>query len=338
MKGILTDNLNADSDCIVTAVFLGLSLQSGKGLQISVDDAEKDTKLAPLEATMAKVNTALKSLNPKHTNVKAGVAPAWAKGTYITGGLKTVLNMDTIRDFTENGKVVEQYEGIGAYTGMVIVKNELKYWGSTFEHTCKTGRKFGKSIGPDLANMQREAKGNGINGYVHGMVQAIYAAAHFNSIATAKVVEVAVGTKTTKLASCFGCTTFMLANLRQPSAIHLGRAESWAPADPNSEFALKQLTGDRCTNDMKGKPAEMKKDVERLNKAWREQVAGWLSKGAELSSDLIAESHKPSWEKLQKKYKGNQMNVAADDFLDALGAYHGHDLTRINNTLADPKK
>ena len=64
----------------------------------------------------------------------------------------------------------------------------------------------------------------------------------YNSIAKAKVIEVAVG-NTIKLASCFGCTTFMIANLRQPSHIHLGRAESWAPADPGNAFAMEQLTG-----------------------------------------------------------------------------------------------
>lgn len=338
MKGILTDNLEADSDVIVTAVFLGLALQSGKGLQVSVDPTEAGKKLPDLEKTMARVNAALRSLNPKHTDVKAIKAPDHKPGKYITGGLKTVLNVETFKDFLEDGKVEEQYLGPGAYTGMVLLNNELKYWGSTFEHSVKTKRKFGKSLGSDLGAMHREANGKGVNGYVHGMIQAMYVAAHYNSIAKAKVIELAVG-NTIKLASCFGCTTFMIANLRQPSHIHLGRAESWAPADPNNDFALEQLTGHRCTNDLNAKPDEMKKDVERLNKQWQEQVSIWLSKGAELSADFIRdEAHKASWEKLQKKYKGKPMPVGADDFLDALGAYHGHDATRIDNTLADPKK
>ena len=197
----------------------------------------------------------------------------------------------------------------------------------------KAPRKFGKAIAPDLGNMHRQANGAGLNGYVHGMIQGMYVAAHYNSLASAKVVEVAVGSETTKLASCFGCTTFMLANKRQPSHIHLGRAESWAPADPSNDFALAQLTGDRCDNDMKGKPAEMKQDVERLNKAWVENVAAWLSKGADLSLEYISDTHKPSWTALQKKYMGKPMNVAADDFLDALGLYHDHDATRIDKTL-----
>ena len=81
MKGILTDNVEADSDCIVTAVFLGLAVQSGKGLQISVDPTEAKDKLPALEKTMAKVNTALKSLNPKHTDVKSVKAPDQSQGS-----------------------------------------------------------------------------------------------------------------------------------------------------------------------------------------------------------------------------------------------------------------
>ena len=330
-KGILTDNLNADSDCIVTAVFLGLAVQSGKGLQISVDPTEAKDKLPALEKTMAKVNTALKSLNPKHTDVKSVKAPDHKPGKYITGGLKTVINTDTFLDFTEGEMLKKQYTGPGAYTGMVLMDTKIKYWGSTYEYQVK-GRKFGKALPVGDSAMHREAKGAGTNGYVHGMIQACYVAAHYNSIAKAKVIEVAVG-NTIKLASCFGCTTFMIANLRQPSHIHLGRAESWAPADPGNAFAMEQLTGDRCDTDLKAKPDEMKKDVERMNKQWREQVSMWLSKGAELDVKYINETHKASWEKLQKKYKGKPMPVGADDFLDALGAYHTHDATRIDNTL-----
>ena len=86
--------------CIVTAVFLGLAVQSGKGLQISVDPTEAKDKLPALEKTMAKVNTALKSLNPKHTDVKSVKAPDHKPGKYITGGLKTVINTDTFLDLS----------------------------------------------------------------------------------------------------------------------------------------------------------------------------------------------------------------------------------------------
>jgi hypothetical protein len=46
--------------------------------------------------------------------------------------------------------------------------------------------------------------------------------------------EVAVGFETSKLASCFGCTTFMYANGAPPSFMHFGRAESWVPIPCNA--------------------------------------------------------------------------------------------------------
>lgn len=320
-----------DSDCIVTAVFLGVGLEAGKGLQISV---EEQKELPPLADLMKKINAALKSLNPKHTDVKAIIAPKWEKGSYITGGLKTVLNLDTLAEFTDDNNPKKQYVGYGAYTGMVFMKNELKYWGSTFEVTCKAPRKFGIEIKGDLTNMHKE-KGSGIKGYVHGMIQAIYVAAKFNS-ATAKTVEVAVGDKTRKLASCFGCSSFMLAVGRQPSHIHLGQAASWVPVDPNNEFALEQLSGDRCSEDLRKEKdlGQLKSDVTRLNAMWKDKVAVWLHNGAKLDPKYIADSHKESWKQLQNFAR--QVNSASSDvYLDALGAYHTQDAKRINQTLAD---
>ena len=90
---------------------------------------------------------------------------------------------------------------------MVLMDTKIKYWGSTYEYQVK-GRKFGKALPVGDSAMHREAKGAGTNGYVHGMIQACYVAAHYNSIAKAKVIEVAVG-NTIKLASCFGCTCLL---------------------------------------------------------------------------------------------------------------------------------
>jgi hypothetical protein len=59
------------------------------------------------------------------------------------------------------------------------------------------------------------------------MIQAIYESAWTGPWCTP--YEIAVGTETTKLASCFTCTLFMYANGYPPSAIHLGQGASWVP-------------------------------------------------------------------------------------------------------------
>jgi len=59
------------------------------------------------------------------------------------------------------------------------------------------------------------------------MIQAIYDSARTGPWCTP--YEIAVGTETTKLASCFTCTLFMYANGYPPSAIHLGQGASWVP-------------------------------------------------------------------------------------------------------------
>lgn len=73
-----------------------------------------------------------------------------------------------------------------------------------------------------------------IVGYTHGMIQAIYTvlANKVKGYDNTNPFEIAVGSKTTKLASCLGCTLFMYANNYIPSSMHLGASSSWAPLYP----------------------------------------------------------------------------------------------------------
>src|SRR5206468_879930 len=101
-----------------------------------------------------------------------------------------------------------------------------------------------------------------------GMIQACYAAAAsgFKGI----TIEVAAGGATKKLASCFGCTTFMLANGRMPDGIHLGEAASWAPLDPNNAWAIGKLNErflDRVGNEP-DRTAKLKEAVAYQNRKW----------------------------------------------------------------------
>ncbi|WP_434299810.1 hypothetical protein [Corallococcus exiguus] len=79
--------------------------------------------------------------------------------------------------------------------------------------------------------------------YTHGMIQAIYDV-RVNKLANdlspnkktpynpGTPYEIAVGKKTTKLASCFPCSIFMEATGHPASSTHLGRGESWSPMYP----------------------------------------------------------------------------------------------------------
>nr|BFD33553.1 hypothetical protein GTC16762_31720 [Pigmentibacter ruber] len=78
-----------------------------------------------------------------------------------------------------------------------------------------------------------------IVGYTHGMVQGIYISlAQGNE---SKPYEIAVGKKTTKLASCLGCSLFMHANGYPPSSMHLGSSASWAPMYPYHKIGKNYL-------------------------------------------------------------------------------------------------
>lgn len=80
-----------------------------------------------------------------------------------------------------------------------------------------------------------------IAGYAHGMCQAIVEANKRGPWCVAH--EHAIGLNTTKLASCFACTTFMYAAGYPPSACHIGRAESWVPPNETvSDAATAKLT------------------------------------------------------------------------------------------------
>ncbi len=72
---------------------------------------------------------------------------------------------------------------------------------------------------------------NDVAGYVHGMIQAVYDVEWHKSQPGAKSggtpYEIAVGEKTSKLASCFTCSIFMEATGYPASSTHLGKGESW---------------------------------------------------------------------------------------------------------------
>ena len=167
--------------------------------------------------------------------------------------------------------------------------------------------------------------GEDIVGYTHGMIRAIY------EIEECKLShpgrqrldyglphEVAVGKKTTKLGSCFACTTFMEANGYPASATHLGKCASWAIQYP--------VVGDS---------AHKTEAMIACNKKWSEYCSEILFLGVEAisKSNRIVDSHSSSLLALHKYlYSPQDCDAAADLILDAI-TIHEKDFQRVNRTL-----
>jgi hypothetical protein len=234
------------------------------------------------------------------------------------------------------------YLGPGAYTGMLFVDGVATYVGSTFELNALAGVKGMPIAGiPDTMDKQ----GGKNVGYCHGMIQAAYAAQ-----ATAPkgvTIEVASGKQTTKLASCFGCTTFMTANNRMPDGIHLGEGASWSPTDPGNAWAIERMN-ERFLDvvDEKGKPIDrtsvLKGAVTAMNKKWEDKCSDWLLTATNITAaEYINGDHADAWKTLVKFVGGKKQSWAGACFLNALGficddpkkGQHGDDFNRVKRTL-----
>ena len=74
-------------------------------------------------------------------------------------------------------------------------------------------------------------------GYVHGMCTAIVKSRESGPWCTP--FEMGTGKVTTKMASCFPCTTYMYNAGYPPSSTHLGRGESWVPPQDYNRLEYK---------------------------------------------------------------------------------------------------
>lgn len=171
---------------------------------------------------------------------------------------------------------------------------------------------------------RRLAKGNwpkaseGVVGYCHGMNMAIM---HCALLGEGTPYEVAVGTATTKLASCFGCTTFMYATGYPPSFIHIGKAESWVP------IPLNHIDNP----DYKGE--EQKAIIERLYQTWADTVVGYMTEGVEILASKASGPYKKFAALLRTQLKTRLNNVdKANIFLDAL-TIHKSEWARLTDIL-----
>ncbi|HFS0803663.1 TPA: hypothetical protein ACHYZ4_003453 [Pseudomonas aeruginosa] len=116
--------------------------------------------------------------------------------------------------------------------------------------------------------------------YTHGMIQAIYKA--YDLGPNCEPYEVAVGDLTKKMASCLTCAFFMYATGYQPTSIHLGRGESWAPLYfPYNVNGSADCCGVQVVWD--------------LNNAWYSKCLEWVRIGLNVLDDAhISPSHRVS--------------------------------------------
>jgi hypothetical protein len=165
-----------------------------------------------------------------------------------------------------------------------------------------------------------DPRGGNLVGYTHGMISAIYKAAQRGPWCTP--FEIAVGKKTTKLASCFTCSTFMYAAGFPPSNIHLGRGESWSPIHENAHEA----------------PPIAHATMASLNTRWRVECAQHLQLGVEiLRQNGMAAVNVTHRERLGRLYEyvaehANDVWASANLILDAV-TVHDQESARIDRTL-----
>jgi hypothetical protein len=229
------------------------------------------------------------------------------------------------------------FVGPGAYTGAVMERDGESIFSSTTQ--CIEAVNPTHRWTPDhrgiIKGAHEKARPEGFGaapagdsrkpvGYSHGMNYAMRDA--LATSPTAVPIEIASGKKTTKLASCFGCTTYMWACGFPPSATHLGSALSWHPLKASLE-----------------KDAKKQAIVESMNTRYHLQVHGYLLRGADILSKLSVSGRlykvgrdvatiAKRLKKLQEARDATAHEVGANYFLDAC-MDHKNDKVRLKNIL-----
>lgn len=192
-------------------------------------------------------------------------------------------------------------------------------------------------------------------GYCHGMNWSIAQAACMyppgpDGEGGGVAFELGLGEHTLKLASCFGCTTFMYANGLAPSSAHLGRAESWVPLPEDEDSAGVFFNENGHTRDLQA----IRATFQTLNQRWADKVARWMIDGASLIGDhpmfadwarahvarlleRVARMHAEVADVLADQGAGavqaRHHRLVANLFLDAL-TVHKRDLDRLRGITA----
>lgn len=163
--------------------------------------------------------------------------------------------------------------------------------------------------------------GSQVLGYTHGMIQAIYDVAFHKAAEPGKNAgtpyEIAVGSKTSKLASCFTCAIFMEATGFPASATHIGRGESWAPLYP--EGGDQNSTQNASRTD--------------CNNRWAAYCKTIVDAGIQcMTGAVVTDDHQASLGELKKYLSGKSPADYANLILDAV-TVHASEVDRVNRTL-----
>ncbi|WP_428242908.1 hypothetical protein [Gynuella sp.] len=161
-------------------------------------------------------------------------------------------------------------------------------------------------------------------GYIHGLCSAVHVCAFHGPWTTP--YEVATGNLTTKIASCFPCTTFLYASGYPPSSAHLGRGESWVPPIKDDQVAVEK---DSYPIDIepeksliaKGNPY-YEEDCDSFKTRWDDDIADYLRLGIE----IITMGEQREAQRLEKVLVGGLENklealvVMSSEYKETLGA------------------
>ncbi len=146
---------------------------------------------------------------------------------------------------------------------------------------------------------------DGVLGYTHGMIQAIYAAAAHGP--SYRPYEVVAGDITPKLASCFMCATFMDAAGYPANAVHLGSSDSWIPVyglfdkhplAPSSVLMQQNSTGTFNTRGV----------IRSYNQSWRERCFTYMLLGLGLLGKGAGFLFQPDESKIKDPTHGTAVN------------------------------
>jgi hypothetical protein len=168
-------------------------------------------------------------------------------------------------------------------------------------------------------------------GYIHGMTAAIVKSVAAGPWCTP--YELAAGTETTKMASCFPCTTYMYANGFPPSSTHLGRGESWIPPKPGLLSGEKESEEKEKEKDehKHGMPEYLQDNISGpLIERWNWDIYHYLCLGGKYLSNAISATRV---ERKRLERAGISPNV-----IDYVNGSHHDAVEALNNRLEEMKK
>ncbi|AJQ92111.1 hypothetical protein [Gynuella sunshinyii] len=161
-------------------------------------------------------------------------------------------------------------------------------------------------------------------GYIHGLCSAVHVCAFHGPWTTP--YEVATGNLTTKIASCFPCTTFLYAAGYPPSSAHLGRGESWVPPIKDDQVAVEKDSYPISIEPEKSLIAKgnpyIEEDCDSFKTHWDDDIADYLRLGVE----IIIKGEQREAERLKKVLVDGLQNnlealvVMSPEYKETLGA------------------